>query len=261
MSSRSLSIGIYAPRRALPHSSSYNQTPVPSPAPVGAGFQLRQKVVHSQLSVALVAILRARANLHTVECQHSSTATFHEVPMPPTCRECGTTFSDKNLDGTVRTMCPVCKASLAGPSKAGEPVALSTSLHSLLGERAARKRGDWDEIRQEPFNYKPQQPVPLRQRILRWVVLSSSIFFAITGIGFSVRGCSVSSEKNASTAWPETSGMISFCDVREVRLKSRRWWQKVVLPAFLWANLGLKRLAEGERADAGYRIVPADLGT
>jgi ATP adenylyltransferase len=34
-----------------------------------------------------------------------------------------------------------------------------------------------------------------------------------------------------------------------------------VLPAFLWVNLGLKRLAEGERADAGYRIVPADLGT
>jgi hypothetical protein len=38
-------------------------------------------------------------------------------------------------------------------------------------------------------------------------------------------------------------------------------FQIAVLPAFLWVNLGLKRLAEGDRVDAGYRIVPADLGT
>ena len=54
------------------------------------------------------------------------------------------------------------------------------------------------------------------------------------------------------------SRIIQHWNVPDDKNKAK---ELLVLPAFLWANLGLKRLAEGERADAGYRIVPADLGT
>lgn len=195
--------------------------------PAVAGFQSRQKVVHSRLSVPLVTNFGRALMCALFRCPYSSTLTFHEAQMPLTCRKCGSSFSDKSLDGTIRAVCPVCKTTLVSTTAASEPeVPSPPPLHSLLAERVARKRGDWVEIREEPLSNKPQQLTPLRRRIRQWVVLSSSIFFAFGGIAFGVQGCTRSLEKNATTAWPDTSGKISYCDVREVRLKSRRWWQK-----------------------------------